>query len=60
MEISNHNIDKDQGCGSWGLTDGYFQTQNTGFPKALKKAPSQQAIPECSAYSPPGFPEWDV
>ena len=42
------------------LPDGYFPTLNTGFPKALKKAPSQQAIPESSAYSPPGFPEWDV
>ena len=28
--------------------------------KALKKAPSQQATPESSAYSSPGFPEGNL
>ena len=32
------------------LPDGNLPTQNIPFPKALKKAQSEQAIPESSAY----------
>lgn len=42
------------------VPDGYFPTQNTPFSKALKKALSQWATPQSSAYSPPEFLEWDV
>ena len=56
-------MDKDTGSGScrvWELIilpDGDFPTQNTPFPEVLKKALSEEAIPESYAYFPTGFPE---